>query len=77
MAKENKREICKEIGEFFGEFYEDIVGFLVIDDGETEHIYATEDELLKDWLPTLQESDEETGDGYWANIIDYIESEIL
>lgn len=73
----NKRDICEEIGNFFGNFYEDIAGFLVIDDGETDHVYATEDELLQDWLPTLIEADEDTGDDYWADIIDYIQSEIL
>lgn len=73
----NKKDICAEIGNFFGEFYEDVSGFLVIDDGETDHIYATEDELLKDWLPTLKEADEDTGDEYWADIIEYIEDAIL
>lgn len=72
----NKRDICEEIGNYFGTFYEDIAGFLVIDDGDTEHIYADEDELLKDWLPTLQEADADTGDDTWADIIEYITSEI-
>ena len=39
----NKRDICEEIGNFFGTFYEDISGFLVIDDGETDHLYTDED----------------------------------
>ena len=73
----NKRDICEEIGNFFGTFYEDISGFLVIDDGETDHLYADEDELLKDWLPLLQENDSLTGDDTWADIIEYIKSEIL
>ena len=72
----DKRDICEEIGNFFGTFYEDISGFLVIDDGETDHLYADEDELLKDWLPKLQEIDRETGDGAWEEIIEYITSEI-
>ena len=72
----NKRDLCAEIGDFFGTFYEDVAGFLVVDDGVTEHIYADEDELLKDWLPTLKEADEDTGDDYWSDIIEYIESEI-
>ena len=67
-----KRDICSEIGNFFGTFYEDVAGFLVVDTGETDHVYADEDELLKDWLPTLEEADEETGDEYWADIIEYI-----
>ena len=73
----NKRDICEEIGGFFGDFYEDIAGFLVIDDGETDHVYADEDELLKDWLPTLIEADEATQDDYWAEVIDYIREEVL
>jgi hypothetical protein len=68
----NKRDICEEIGNYFGTFYEDIAGFLVIDDGITEHIYTDEDTLLKDWLPTLQEADEDTGDDFWADVIEYI-----
>lgn len=73
----NKRDICEEIGNFFGEFYEDMSGFLNIDTGDQVHTYVSEDELLRDWLPTLKEEDEDTGDGTWADIIEYIESEIL
>lgn len=72
-----KREICEEIGGFFGDFYVDVSGLLVVDNGEQEFTYKTEDELLKDWLPTLKEADEETGDGYWSDIIEYIQNEIL
>lgn len=72
----NKRDICEEIGNYFGTFYEDVAGFLVIDDGETDHIYSDEDELLKDWLPTLKAADEESGDDYWAEIIEYIEYDL-
>lgn len=68
----NKRDICEEIGNTFGTFFEDIAGFLVIDDGEVDHIYSTEDELLMDWLPRLQQEDEEAGDDQWADIIEYI-----
>ena len=73
----DKRDICEEIGNYFGTFYEDIAGFLIIDDGETDHVYADEDELLKDWLPILQETDQETGDDTWEDIIEYIQEEIL
>lgn len=73
----NKRDICEEIGNTFGEFFEDISGFLVIDDGNQEYRYNNEDELLKDWLPLLQEDDSLTGDDTWADIIEYIKSEIL
>ena len=73
----NKRDICEEIGNTFGEFFEDISGFLVIDDGNQEYRYNNEDELLKDWLPLLQEDDSLTGDDTWADIIEYIKNEIL
>ncbi len=73
----NKHDICEEIGNTFGEFFEDISGFLVIDDGNQEYRYNNEDELLKDWLPMLQEDDSLTGDDTWADIIEYIKSEIL
>jgi hypothetical protein len=73
----NKRDLCEEIGNYFGTFYEDVAGFLVIDTGDQEHSYRDEDELLTDWLPTLKEADEDTGDDYWFDIIEYIESEIL
>lgn len=73
----NKRDICEEIGNTFGEFFEDISGFLVIDNGNQEYRYNNEDELLKDWLPLLQEDDSLTGDGTWEDIIEYIKSEIL
>jgi hypothetical protein len=73
----NKHDLCEEIGNYFGTFYEDVAGFLVIDTGDQEHSYRDEDELLTDWLPTLKEADEDTGDDYWSDIIEYIESEIL
>lgn len=68
----NKREICEEIGNYFGTFYEDMSGNLVIDTGEQEYSYTSEDELLLDWLPTLQEADADTGDEDWVDIIEYI-----
>lgn len=67
-----KRELCEEIGNFFGDFYVDVSGLLVVDNGQEEFTYQTEDELLKDWLPTLIESDEAMQDDYWADAIDYI-----
>ena len=73
----NKRDICEEIGNTFGEFFEDISGFLVIDNGDQEYRYNNEDELLKDWLPMLQEDDSLTGNDTWEDIIEYIKNEIL
>lgn len=72
-----KRDICEEIGSYYGTFYEDISGLLVIDNGDEEFTYTNEDELLKDWLPTLEETDRDTGDDYWADIIEYIRDVIL
>lgn len=76
MYQSYKRDLCEEIGGFFGDFYVDVSGLLVIDNGSEEFTYKTEDELLKDWLPTLIESDEETGDGYWEDAIEYIQEMI-
>lgn len=72
----NKRDICEEIGNYFGTFYEDVAGFLTIDTGDKEHSYRDEDELLVDWLPTLQEAEQEDP-GTWSDIIEYIEFEVL
>jgi hypothetical protein len=71
------RDLCEEIGGFYGDFYIDANNRLVIDNGEQEFVYNDEEELLKDWLPTLREADDEIGDGYWADVIEYIEAEIL
>jgi hypothetical protein len=73
----NKRDICEEIGNSFGEFYVDVSGVLTIDTYVGTYTYDSEDELLKDWLPKLIAEDEETGDGTWADIIEYIQEEIL
>lgn len=73
----NKRDLCEEIGNFFGTFYEDVSGLLVIDNGETTYTYTTEDELLEDWLSTLIEADEDTGDGYWTDVIEFIQNYIV
>jgi hypothetical protein len=67
-----KRELCEEIGAFFGDFYVDVSGLLVIDNGQEEMTYSSEDELLLDWLPTLEEYDSTTQDGYWDEAITYI-----
>ena len=73
----NKRDLCEEIGNFFGMFFEDIAGQLVIDTGEQEYVYRDENELLEDWLSTLIEADEETGDDYWSDAIEYIQNYIV
>ena len=68
----NKRDICEEIGNSFGEFYEDVSGILTIDAYDEIYTYNSEDELLKDSLPKLQKEDTETGDDTWSEIIEYI-----
>ena len=68
----NKRDICEEIGNTFGEFYEDVSGILTIETYDETYTYDSENELLKDWLPRLQSEDAESGDDQWAEIIEYI-----
>ena len=48
MYQSYKRDLCEEIGGFFGDFYVDISGLLVIDNGKEEFTYQNEDELLRD-----------------------------
>lgn len=72
-----KRDMCEEIGNYFGMFYEDVAGFLTVDTGYQAYSYKDEDELLTDWLPKLITDDEDTGDGTWEDIIEYIQEEII
>lgn len=53
--EKEKRKLCEEIGNFFGEFKESD-GQLCIDNGEKVFRYNTPDELLIDWLDTLIEN---------------------
>ena len=73
----NKLDICAEIGNTFGDFYVDVSGILTIDSYTEIYTYKSEDELLKDWLPKLIAEDEAQQDDYWAEIIEYIQTEIL
>lgn len=73
----NKRDLCEEIGNFFGTFYEDISGFLVIDDGRDVYTYKTEDELLKDWFYVLMGYNDTAGDDYWTDVIEYIQNYVI
>ena len=68
----NNLELCEEIGDFFGEFYHDSNGRLVIDNGDQVYTYNTAEELLKDWVDTLRESDATQQDDYWADVVEYI-----
>jgi hypothetical protein len=73
----NKLDICAEIGNTFGDFYVDVSGILTIDSYTEIYTYKSEDELLQDWLPKLIAEDEAQQDDYWAEIIEYIQTEIL
>ncbi len=55
----DKRELCKEIGNFFGDYFEEN-GQLCIDNFESIFRYDTEDALLTDWVDTLVESHRDT-----------------
>ena len=67
----NKEILIKEIGNWFGDYtFED--GKYKIDNGEEVFEYSSADECLFDWLPTLVESDEDTGENMWADAIEFI-----
>lgn len=72
----NKYELCKEIGNWFGDFFKEN-GKLCIDNHEKIFKYNTEDELLIDWLDTLIEADKATGDDYFVDVITFIQTKIL
>ena len=48
----NKYNLCKTIGDFFGDYFEENNQFC-IDNGEEVFRYNTRDELLKRWVDTL------------------------
>ncbi len=67
----NKEILIKEIGNWFGDYiFED--GKYKINNGEEVFEYSSADECLFDWLPTLVESDEDTGENMWADAIEFI-----
>ena len=72
----NKYELCKEIGNWFGEFFE-ADGKLCIDNQEGIFKYNNEDELLIDWLDTLIEADNETNENDFVDAIAFIQVQIL
>ena len=53
--EKEKRDLCQEIGNFFGHYFEEN-GQLCIDNGEKVFRYNTPDELLADWVDTLIEN---------------------
>lgn len=75
----DKTTLCKNIGEFFGDFFEDS-GKLCIDNGDHVFRYDTEDDLLADWVDTLVENHHDTADNCKSNsrsINDSWEKEIV
>lgn len=75
----DKLALCREIGSFFGDFYEDS-GQLCIDNGEKVFRYNTPEGLLKDWLDTLIWHQHDTaGDpsGSWEQVICFIYSDVI
>ena len=68
---QRKYEICVDIGTTYGMFFmED--GKYCIDNYDEIFKYNTCDELLFDWLDTLIEDDEATGENIWVNEIEFI-----
>ena len=75
----NKMELCKEIGNFFGDFFVDSEK-LCIDDGENIFRYDAPEDLLKDWLDTLIMHQHDTlgyPSGNWEDAIDFIYTDVL
>ena len=82
----DKQKLCKEIGSFFGDYFEKN-GQLCIDNGEKIFRYNTADDLLKDWVDTLVENQNDTVDNpssdyyaindSWEKEIVFIYSEVI
>lgn len=75
----NKASLCKDIGEFFGNYFEED-GKICIDNGEEIFQYDTPDELLKGWVETLVWHQHDTfGDpsGNWEDAIVFIYTEVI
>lgn len=75
----DKKQLCKDIGTFFGEFFEQD-GQLCIDNGEEVFRYDSEDALLAGWVDTLVWHQHDTfGDasGNWEDAIAFIFSEVM
>ena len=71
-----KYELCKEIGKWYGAFFEEN-GKLCIDNGQEVFQYDTADELLSDWVDTLIAEDNATGEDTWDDAVEFIYKEIL
>lgn len=69
------KNLCKEIGNFFGEYREDKNG-ITIDTGEKIYKYFSYSDMLQDWVDTLIES-QENGGGNWEEEIMFIYFEVF
>ena len=79
MSEVYARDLCKEIGNAFGTFFED-GGALCIDNGDKVFRYGSEKELLADWVDTLvSQQVESSGDEgcQWEDEIRYIYNTVL
>ena len=62
-----KKELCKEIGSFFGKFYTE-GDMICVDTGDKVYKYADYTDMLLDWVDTLIES-HKSGGGNWEREI--------
>lgn len=75
----NREQLCKEIGDFFGVYFE-MNGKFCIDNGEKVFQYDTPEALLTDWVTTLvmhQQAVEGDPSGNWEAEIQFIYREII
>lgn len=82
----DKRKLCKEIGDFFGNYFEENNQYC-IDNGLEVFRYDSTDDLLKDWVSTLIENQHDTSDNpgsayrvvndSWEQEIVFIYSEVF
>jgi hypothetical protein len=78
----NKNELCKEIGDYFGTYFEE-GGLYCIDNYESVFRYDSTDKLLADWVDTLVENHHDTVDNNdgcnngWEKEIVFIYSEVI
>jgi hypothetical protein len=78
----NKRTLCREIGYYFGIYFEE-GGLYCIDNGEQVFRYDSTDKLLADWVDSLVENHHDTIDNNdgcnnsWEKEIIFIYSEVI
>lgn len=74
FVEARKRELCREIGYFFGSYFEENGQFCIQHDGKTER-YDSVDDLLIAWHRIL--SGDMNRAWEWHEEIKYIEDEII